>query len=217
MSDQSTPPRWGEPSFPPGSGPTGPEAAPPAGERGGRPYASGARRVGAALADAFVPVPALGVIGIGIAVAFSGATSTADPVTGRATVEGVSGLGFAIMGLGVLLVVLVGRWTTVVRQVVHVVDQVPCYLGCLWPLWDPPAADLRRQDHDHRGRAGAPAVTAAPAARGVLPRKNLSGPKSGRLGPPAPRLDRSPGERAAPFGDRLWERATRSAWEGSHS
>ena len=23
-----------------------------------------------------------------------------------------------------------------VRQVVHIVDSLPCYLGYLWPLWD---------------------------------------------------------------------------------
>jgi uncharacterized RDD family membrane protein YckC len=31
----------------------------------------------------------------------------------------------------------VGAWPALARQIAHVLDSLPCYLGYLWPLWDP--------------------------------------------------------------------------------
>jgi len=30
----------------------------------------------------------------------------------------------------------VGSWTALVRELAHVLDLLPCYLGFLWPVWD---------------------------------------------------------------------------------
>jgi RDD family len=30
----------------------------------------------------------------------------------------------------------IGFWLSLVRQLVHWVDQMACYIGFLWPLWD---------------------------------------------------------------------------------
>ena len=56
------------------------------------------------------------MIGIGIAIAFSGATSTTDPATGRTTLEGVNGGGWAVAGLGYVLIFVIMVWNTVFRQ-----------------------------------------------------------------------------------------------------
>ena len=30
----------------------------------------------------------------------------------------------------------IGGGMGIVRAIAHIVDQIPCYLGFLWPLWD---------------------------------------------------------------------------------
>jgi RDD family len=30
----------------------------------------------------------------------------------------------------------VGGWLSIGRQILHIVDGIPCYIGYLWPLWD---------------------------------------------------------------------------------
>ena len=31
---------------------------------------------------------------------------------------------------------MIGAGLSIGRAILHVVDQLPCYLGYLWPLWD---------------------------------------------------------------------------------
>jgi uncharacterized RDD family membrane protein YckC len=115
-------------------------------------------------------IPAYVVIGIGLAIAASGATTTTDPTTGVSTVEGGNGAGVVVAILGYVLIFVILIWNNVfrqgrtgwsigkqalgirlvkedtgqpmgagmcfVRQIVHIVDGLPCYIGYLWPLWD---------------------------------------------------------------------------------
>jgi uncharacterized RDD family membrane protein YckC len=30
----------------------------------------------------------------------------------------------------------IGGWMTFVRQLAHILDSLPCYIGWLWPIWD---------------------------------------------------------------------------------
>lgn len=43
-------------------------------------------------------------------------------------------LGIAVYGAGTRQPI--GRGMSFARQLVHIVDALPCYLGFLWPLWD---------------------------------------------------------------------------------
>ena len=136
MSDQSTPPNppsWGD--QPPGGTPPPPPTTPPpppgsggpgygdpygdpygAGQPVGLAYASWFQRVGAYLVDGLVLLPLSIVVFIGLGVASSGATTTTDPVTGAASIEGANPVGFVIVGIGYLLVFVVSIWNQVVRQ-----------------------------------------------------------------------------------------------------
>jgi uncharacterized RDD family membrane protein YckC len=45
----------------------------------------------------------------------------------------------------------IGAGLTFVRQLAHVLDFLPCFLGYLWPCMGRGEADLRRHDHGHPG------------------------------------------------------------------
>jgi uncharacterized RDD family membrane protein YckC len=200
MSDQTNPPSWGEQPAGGGQGGSTPPPPPPGYDQGGvqgygqggsqgydQGYAGGqayggqqyggglayahwGKRVGAYLVDLLVMIPAYVVIGIGLAIAASGATTTTDPTTGLSTVEGGNGAGVVVAILGYVLIFVILIWNNVfrqgrtgwsigkqalgirlvkedtgqpmgagmcfVRQIVHIVDGLPCYIGYLWPLWD---------------------------------------------------------------------------------
>jgi uncharacterized RDD family membrane protein YckC len=163
MSDQN-PPSWGDqppPPPPPGSG-TGFGAN----EVAGLAYASWGQRVGATLVDLLVLVPPYIVVFVGLAIGASGATTdpvTGQPSGGNATGFVIATIGYLLVlgvqlwntvfrqgrtgwsigkqALGVRLVREqdgrpMGVGMNFVRQIVHVVDVLPCFIGFLWPIWD---------------------------------------------------------------------------------
>ena len=118
------------------------------------------------LVDVLVMIPAYVVIFIGIAIGASGATTdpvTGEVSGGNAAGFVLASVGYLLI-FGILIwntIFRQGRtgWSVgkqvlgirllkeqtgepmgaglcFVRQVVHIVDGLPCYLGYLWPLWD---------------------------------------------------------------------------------
>jgi uncharacterized RDD family membrane protein YckC len=95
-----------------------------------------------------IPAYIVAAIGLGIGDAFGGLL---------AAVGYLAAIGIAIwnivfkqgqtgqtIGKGVLNIKLISEETSqpigplmaFVRQIVHIVDAIPCYVGYLWPLWD---------------------------------------------------------------------------------
>jgi uncharacterized RDD family membrane protein YckC len=130
------------------------------------PFASWGARVGAYLVDALVVAVPFIIAAVLLAATTSTSTDpttgfTTSSASGAGVFVGVVlylvGIGVAIwnqiirqgktgqtIGKGVLGIRLVGAATgqpigaglTFVRQIAHIVDGIPCYLGYLWPLWD---------------------------------------------------------------------------------
>lgn len=159
------PPPPGYPAAPPpyGADPyANPDSAPPGypPAYGGPtvPYAHWGLRVGAALLDGVLLLPFYVVAVVGLVVG-------ADPVTGDPTGPGlaltvltyVAAIAFMIWNqivrqgrtgsslgkqwVGITVVHddngrPLGGWLTFGRTLLHVLDQLACYVGYLWPLWD---------------------------------------------------------------------------------
>ena len=138
----------------------------------GANFAHWGKRVAAYLIDAVISLVALIPYYIGAGITASGASSEVDPITGEVvtTMGEASGLGLALMGLGVVLSLAffiwnvcikqgktgytigkgvmgiklvkaetgqpIGAGMAFVRQLAHILDALPCYIGYLWPLWD---------------------------------------------------------------------------------
>lgn len=121
------------------------------------PYASWGTRVGAYLIDTLVAVPFL-------VIAYLTDGLQADPDSGTTSDSGVIYLLLVLIGFLVsaynrwvlagrtgqswgkkaLGVSLIGERTgqpigvgkALLRDIVHIVDGLPCYIGYLWPIWD---------------------------------------------------------------------------------
>jgi len=119
----------------------------------GPPLASWIQRVGAALLDAliflgFVVVGAiLGAILSNASSALGGLFVAVGYLAGigfaiwQLVVQGRTGqtIGKRVVGIRVLRERdghVIGAGLSIGRAILHVVDQLPCYLGYLWPLWD---------------------------------------------------------------------------------
>jgi uncharacterized RDD family membrane protein YckC len=55
--------------------------------------------------------------------------------------QGTTGQTYGKSVVGTMLVLErtgrpVGGWLSIGRQILHIVDGIPCYIGYLWPLWD---------------------------------------------------------------------------------
>ncbi len=122
------------------------------------PYAEWIKRVGAYLLDMVVVLPGYLVALVGVAIA-SADNSTVSGIGLLVAAVGYVAI-FAIviwnlifrqgrtgwsLGKQVLGIRLIGERTgepigaglTFVRALAHILDSLPCYLGYLWPLWDP--------------------------------------------------------------------------------
>jgi uncharacterized RDD family membrane protein YckC len=123
------------------------------------PYAEWIKRVGATLVDAAVLIPTYILIGIGAVVAGGGDASGAAGAIGTFLMilgyiamlgvliwnvfvrQGRTGWSIGKQVLGIRLIgertgQPIGAGLAFVRAICHIVDQVLCYVGYLWPLWD---------------------------------------------------------------------------------
>jgi uncharacterized RDD family membrane protein YckC len=108
--------------------------------------------VGSALVDGLIPgvVASLGLVGLafssdagvvlGIAVVFSLAAFVLA-LWNSCYRQGRTGQSLGKQLMGTRLVRArdggtLGFWATLARQLAHVLDSAPLYLGYLWPLWD---------------------------------------------------------------------------------
>jgi uncharacterized RDD family membrane protein YckC len=141
------PPPPPPPPMPPGQMPPGYTAytqQPVAG------YASWGLRLGARILDGLaggVPYWIMALIGggigggVGVLFIFVGAAWALYFQIRNIIIEGRTGQGFGKSVLGIKLISEssgqpIGGWTVFGRQIVHIVDAIPCYLGFFWPLWD---------------------------------------------------------------------------------
>lgn len=139
-------PSYGQPAYgqPYGQQPYAPT---PFGQPGGPQLASWGPRVLAALVDALIVLPVV-IVGAILTVALGDVLGTLLMYAGIIALvgwnlvrQGNTGqtLGKSALGLRLLREVdgqPVGAGLSIGRYFVHVVDQIPCYLGYLWPLWD---------------------------------------------------------------------------------
>ncbi len=148
------PPSYGPP--PPSYGPPAPGAygqAEPAGYYMGHKLASWPQRVGAFLIDYLVIVVP---IGIAIALVSGGRNDSSGPgliagllylvatglwIYNRWILAGRTGQSWGKQALGLKLLRMdngqpIGGGMAFVRDIAHILDSLPCYLGYLWPIWD---------------------------------------------------------------------------------
>jgi uncharacterized RDD family membrane protein YckC len=149
------------PPPPPGpQGGWGAASAPgaPATYGGGAPYAEWIKRVGGYLVDMVVLLPGYLVAVLGLAIgsvdnSAANAVGVLLALVGYAAVLGVAIWNMFIrqgrtgwsIGKQVIGIRLIGEQTgqpigaglCFVRALCHILDSLPCYLGYLWPLWDP--------------------------------------------------------------------------------
>lgn len=132
------------PSSPPpgGSYPT-PPASLVASTWQGPPLASWGKRVGATLIDSFLPfIPAL-LVGIAFPRLAMLLYLPAIAWTFYNVYQGGEiGQTLGKKQLGIVLVKetdgqFIGGWMGIARNFLHIVDALPCYIGYLFPLWDP--------------------------------------------------------------------------------
>ena len=151
---------WGQPPAPgaPGYG------APGYGAPGGyhaygtpTPYAEWIKRVGAYLVDVAVMLPAYIPMAIGVPLMTSDSSGAAAVgwvlyLVGVLAVIGVAvwnilirqgrtgwSVGKQVLGIRLISEKTgepIGAGMCFVRQLAHILDSLPCYLGYLWPLWD---------------------------------------------------------------------------------
>lgn len=148
------PPSYGPP--PPSYGPPAPGAygqAEPAGYYMGHKLANWPQRVGAFLIDYLVIVVP---IGIAIALVSGGRNDSSGPgliagllylvatglwIYNRWILAGRTGQSWGKQALGIKLLRMdngqpIGGGMAFVRDIAHILDSLPCYLGYLWPIWD---------------------------------------------------------------------------------
>lgn len=122
------------------------------------PYAEWIKRVGAYLVDVAVVLPGYlvmlvgapmmggdngGLAAIGVVLYFAGVAAVLGlAIWDLVLRQGRTGWSIGKQVLGIRLIAEktgepLGPGLTFVRMLAHVLDQLPCYLGFLWPLWDP--------------------------------------------------------------------------------
>ncbi len=156
---QYPPPQYGQPQYgqpqypPPGYQPTGYQSPP------SNPYVHWGSRLAAFLLDGamlipfYIPAVIGGAlyndraategtqnIGLGIMIV-SYVAGAAFAIWNQILRQGRTGssLGKSVLGIGVVSEQTgtpIGGWKTLGRQFLHILDQLPCYLGYFWPLWD---------------------------------------------------------------------------------
>jgi uncharacterized RDD family membrane protein YckC len=110
-------------------------------------YASWLQRVGAALLDGLLLAPftvlgaLLGGAGMLAAAIVCYLGAVALWVWNSVVRQGRTGwsIGKRVVGIRLLIGSTAqppGSWTAFARNLAHVLDALPCYLGYLWPLWD---------------------------------------------------------------------------------
>lgn len=160
-----SPPPWSYPSYPsyPSGQPVSPYAAqqphPAYGYAGPAiPYAHWGLRVGAGVLDALLVMPGYFLASLGSAMSGSIDNGTQSIGILLVVIGYVGAFGFGIwnqiarqgrtgcsLGKEWMDIRLVrettgqplGGWLTLGRSLLHILDMLPCYLGYLWPLWDP--------------------------------------------------------------------------------
>lgn len=163
LPGQGQPPSYPPPAPPPGYGPPGGFGPPAAGGYGtaepagyfmGHKLANWPQRVGAFLIDYLaILVP----FGIAVAVAAPGRSDGSNGgaliagllyligagvwIYNRWILAGRTGQSWGKQALGIKLLRMdngqpVGGGMAFVRDLAHILDSLPCYLGYLWPIWD---------------------------------------------------------------------------------
>jgi uncharacterized RDD family membrane protein YckC len=157
--------QWGQPAVPPGGGQPGYGYAPAQGDPGwagaaaaGPPYAHWGLRVASFLIDWLIPTVAFVVLifvggaisaasgndsdaGLGIFIALAYLALIGFWVWNSCLRQGRTGRSVGKSVVGTALVratdgTYVGGGLAFLRELAHVLDGLPCYLGYLWPLWD---------------------------------------------------------------------------------
>ncbi|HMH90726.1 MAG TPA: RDD family protein [Streptosporangiaceae bacterium] len=109
------------------------------------PYANWFQRVGAYLIDAVLPA-VIYLIAIlthtGIIVALGFLIAIGFTAYNRWYLAGTTGQSWGNKALGLSLIgeatgQPIGFFMAFVRDVCHILDSLACYIGWLWPLWDP--------------------------------------------------------------------------------
>lgn len=158
MSDSGNPPQYPYGQNPYGQDPHGQPPAPPYQQPGygaGPAYAHWGKRVGGYVIDSLILLAAYLPAVIGSPMLESPETRGAGmvlSVVGTVLMLAVfvwnvclkQGRTGYTVGKGVLGIKLVkeatgqpiGAGMSFLRQITHILDQLPCYLGFLWPLWD---------------------------------------------------------------------------------
>lgn len=205
MSDLSVPPPPPEPERDPWAGATPWSPGPPQPPAGVAAYASWGQRVGAVLLDGLLSSAAVFVVFL-VASIVGGALGLLDDTLG-AVVGGLVGL----TGYVAILIVLVltgaapygqtpgkhivgirvvdtsghtiSKGLAVARYFSTILSALPCYLGFLWPLWDPE----KRTFHDMvvNTRVVSAVGAAAPSLTAIL-QAPFNGPVAGTAPPPSP-------------------------------
>jgi uncharacterized RDD family membrane protein YckC len=152
--DQPLPPPGGQPLPPPGGQqppppgyqpqpPPGGWAAQPAGWQG-PPLAEWPQRALAFLIDYFGPVLVAVFVQVAISTALGMLLALAALAWGiyNGYLQGETGQSYGKKQAGIRLLSQangqpIGGGAGVGRFFVHIVDGIPCYVGFLWPLWDP--------------------------------------------------------------------------------
>jgi uncharacterized RDD family membrane protein YckC len=147
------PPSYGPP--PPGYGPPaagGYGQAEPAGFFMGRKLANWPQRVGALLIDYLVIVVPIGIAaalvsggrndsGVGVVSGLLYLIAFGVWIYNRWILAGRTGQSWGKQALGLKLLRMddgqpIGGGMAFVRDIAHILDSLPCYLGYLWPIWD---------------------------------------------------------------------------------
>lgn len=147
MSDTPPPPGGGfppPPEPPPAGGYPSPPGPPVTPEWQGAPLAPFAKRAQAGVIDYFGPSLAGWFISLAVSSSLGALLSLAALGWSlyNAYLAGETGQSYGKKQVGLRLVKqsdgqLVGGAMGVVRSLLHVLDALPCYIGFLFPLWDP--------------------------------------------------------------------------------
>jgi uncharacterized RDD family membrane protein YckC len=112
------------------------------------PYAHWGKRVGATLLDVLVLAPGYLLMGVdgadgslGLVYAVGLLAVIGIAIWNQIIKQGQTGqsIGKGVLGIKIIREAdggVLGIGMTFIRQIVHIVDSLPCYLGYLWPLWD---------------------------------------------------------------------------------
>jgi uncharacterized RDD family membrane protein YckC len=142
MAYGNPPPNYGD--VPPGGYGNMPPPPPGYGNAPSYTYANWGQRVGAALID---QVPAWVVYAVGFAthtgviILLGGLIALGITIYNRWILAGRTGQSWGKKVLNIKLISEstgqpIGGGMAFARDIVHILDAIPCYIGYLWPLWD---------------------------------------------------------------------------------